>query len=29
MKNYDNINTLDQLIELEHGKIGSESRNTY
>ena len=29
MKNYDNINNFDQLIEVEHGKIGTESRNTY
>ncbi len=29
MKNYDNIKTFDQLIEVEHGKIGTESRNTY
>ena len=29
MKDYNNINTLDQLIEVEHGKIGTESRNTY
>lgn len=29
MKNYKNIKTFDELIELEHGKIGSESRNKY
>jgi DNA-binding XRE family transcriptional regulator len=29
MKNYNNIKTFDQLIEIEHGKIGTESRNTY
>jgi DNA-binding XRE family transcriptional regulator len=29
MKNYNNINSFDQLIEAEHGKIGTESRNTY
>jgi ribosome-binding protein aMBF1 (putative translation factor) len=29
MKNYDNIKTFDELIELEHGKIGTESRNKY
>ncbi len=29
MKNYDNIQNFDQLIEIEHGKIGTESRNTY
>jgi DNA-binding XRE family transcriptional regulator len=29
MKNYNNINSFDQLIEVEHGKIGTESRNTY
>lgn len=29
MKNYDSIGTFDELIELEHGKIGSETRNTY
>ncbi|MDO5666106.1 MAG: helix-turn-helix transcriptional regulator [Bacteroidia bacterium] len=28
-KNYDNIKTFDKLIELEHGKIGTESRNKY
>ncbi len=29
MKKYENINTFDQLIEKEHGKIGSEKRNKY
>lgn len=29
MKSYNNINNFDQLIELEHGKVGTESRNTY
>ena len=29
MKNYDNIKTFDELIELEHGNIGTESRNKY
>jgi DNA-binding XRE family transcriptional regulator len=29
MKDYKNINTFEQLIEVEHGKIGTESRNTY
>ena len=29
MKNYNNINSFDQLIEVEHGKIGTENRNTY
>lgn len=29
MKNYNNINSFDQLIEVEHGKIGTESRNKY
>jgi HTH-type transcriptional regulator / antitoxin HipB len=24
-----NIKTFDELIELEHGKIGTESRNKY
>ena len=28
-KDYKNIKTFDQLIELEHGKIGSENRNKY
>lgn len=29
MKNYRSIRTFDELIDLEHGKIGTESRNTY
>ncbi len=29
MKNYDNIKSFDALIEAEHGKIGSETRNRY
>ena len=29
MKNYNNISSFDQLIEVENGKIGTESRNTY
>ena len=29
MKDYSKVRTLDELIELEHGKIGSESRNKY
>jgi DNA-binding XRE family transcriptional regulator len=29
MKKYNNIQTFDQLIEVEHGKIGSDSRNKY
>ncbi|MGL5111218.1 MAG: hypothetical protein ACRC6O_01120 [Flavobacterium sp.] len=29
MKEYKNIQTFDQLIEVEHGKIGTESRNSY
>ena len=29
MKNHNNINSFNQLIEVEHGKIGTESRNTY
>lgn len=28
-KDFKNIKTFDQLIELEHGKIGSENRNKY
>lgn len=28
-KDYKNIKTFDQLIELEHGKIGTVSRNKY
>jgi DNA-binding XRE family transcriptional regulator len=29
MKKHENITTFDQLIEVEHGKIGTESRNKY
>ncbi|MDT8413538.1 MAG: helix-turn-helix transcriptional regulator [Vicingaceae bacterium] len=29
MKKYKDIKTFDELIELEHGKIGTESRNKY
>ena len=29
MKDYKNIKTFDQLLEVEHGKIGTESRTTY
>ena len=29
MKNYEDIKTFDELIELEHGKIGSETRNKH
>ncbi|HNP19392.1 MAG TPA: helix-turn-helix transcriptional regulator [Fulvivirga sp.] len=29
MKDYKNIKNFDELIELEHGKIGTESRNIY
>lgn len=29
MKDYKNIKTFDQLIELEHGKIGTQSRTKY
>lgn len=29
MENYKNIKTFDQLIEFEHGKIGTETRNKY
>lgn len=29
MTNYKNIKTFDELIEAEHGKIGTESRNDY
>lgn len=29
MKDYDNIQSFDELINLEHGKIGTESRNVY
>lgn len=29
MSKYENISTFEDLIELEHGKIGTESRNQY
>lgn len=29
MKDYSNIQTFDELIELEHGKVGTESRSRY
>ena len=29
MSKYKNITNFDQLIEIEHGKIGTESRNKY
>ncbi len=29
MKDYKNIQSFDELIELEHGKIGTDSRNKY
>jgi DNA-binding XRE family transcriptional regulator len=29
MEKYKNINNFDDLIELEHGKIGTNSRNKY
>ena len=29
MKDYKDIKTFDELIDFEHGKIGSESRNDY
>ncbi len=29
MTDYNNIKTFDELIEHEHGKIGSESRNSF
>lgn len=29
MKDYKNIQTFDELIDLEHGKIGTEKRNQY
>jgi DNA-binding XRE family transcriptional regulator len=29
MKEYKKISTFNQLIELEHGKIGTETRNVY
>lgn len=29
MKEYKNISNFDELIDFEHGKIGTESRNKY
>ena len=29
MNKYKNISNFDQLIEVEHGKIGTEMRNKY
>lgn len=29
MKDYKDIKTFDELIEVEHGKVGTESRNRY
>lgn len=29
MKKYENIKSFDELIEVEHGQIGTESRNQY
>ena len=29
MKDYSNIKNFDELIEMEHGKIGTDSRNEY
>jgi len=29
MKDYKNVTNFEELIEIEHGKIGTESRNTY
>ena len=29
MEKYKNITNFDQLVEVEHGKIGTESRNNY
>jgi len=29
MSKYDNIKNFDELIDLEHGKIGTEARNQY
>lgn len=29
MKSYKNVTNFEELIELEHGKIGTESRNKY
>jgi DNA-binding XRE family transcriptional regulator len=29
MKKYENVKTFEELIEVEHGKIGPKSRNAY
>jgi DNA-binding XRE family transcriptional regulator len=29
MTNYKNINSFEQLIEAEHGKVGTKSRNSF
>jgi DNA-binding XRE family transcriptional regulator len=29
MKKYDGVSNLDQLLDLEHGKVGSKKRNAY
>ncbi len=29
MKNYNDVKNFDELIELEHGKMGTKSRNKY
>lgn len=29
MKDYKNINTFEQLIEVEHGQLGTETRNDF
>ena len=29
MKDYSNITNFDELIDLEHGKLGTETRNAY
>lgn len=29
MEKYKDLKTFEELIEIEHGKIGTESRNTY
>lgn len=29
MKDYNDIKSFDELVELEHGKIGTKSRNKY
>ncbi len=29
MKDYSKVKTFDELIDLEHGKIGTDSRNRY